>query len=220
VSDVGADDICEVCEIFSSIQGESTHAGRPCAFVRLAGCPFDCNWCDTGYARLPGQPMRVAQILAIVESLGIPLVEVTGGEPLAQEGVYPLLEALVARDGEVLLETSGLVATDRVPRGVRTILDLKAPSSGQSHSIVWENLERLRPGDEVKFVVADRGDYTWMREVLGSRPELGERAVLVSPAAGLLEPARLAEWILADRLPVRLNLQLHRILWPDRDRGV
>jgi len=211
--------VCNVSEIFASIQGESTHAGRPCAFVRLAGCPFDCTWCDTAHARSGGRRMAFDEIVREVAALGLPLVEVTGGEPLAQEGVYPLLDALLQAGHEVLLETSGLMDTTRIPAGIKTILDLKPPSSGESHRIVWENLDRLGPEDEVKIVLADRADYDWLREVLASRPALAGRTILTSPAAGRLDPAELASWILGDRLPVRLNIQIHKVIWPGEERG-
>ncbi|MBN1421783.1 MAG: radical SAM protein, partial [Planctomycetes bacterium] len=187
--------VCDVWEIFASIQGESTHAGRPCAFVRLAGCPFDCTWCDTVHARGAGRRMAIEEIVERVAAFRLPLVEVTGGEPLAQEGVYPLLDALLGAGFEVLLETSGLIDTARIPARVETILDVKPPSSGQSHRIVWENLGRLGPGDEVKIVVADRTDYDWMRDVLAARRELAGRTILASPAAGRLDPSQLAAWI-------------------------
>ncbi|MFZ0889875.1 MAG: radical SAM protein [Candidatus Binataceae bacterium] len=211
-----------VNEIFYSLQGESTHAGRPCVFVRLAGCDLRCNWCDTEYAFDEGRKMTVAEVVEQVEACRCPLVEITGGEPLVQEGgVYLLIAALLERGHELMLETSGAHDVSRVDPRVIKVMDLKCPGSGQCERNLWSNLEHLTARDEVKFVIADRADFEWAREVLGSRA-LAERvnAVLFSCASGRLAPARLTAWMLADRVPARFQLQLHKHIWPPNARGV
>jgi 7-carboxy-7-deazaguanine synthase len=208
-------------EIFHSVQGESTYAGRPCVFVRLTACDLRCSWCDTPYAFHEGRKRSLDDILAEVDRYGCPLVEVTGGEPLLQEEVYPLMEALVARGRTVLLETGGHRSTELVPAGVTTILDVKCPGSGESHRNDPANLERLRPHDEVKFVVKDRADYEFARDVV-TRHDLGARAAAVhfSPVHDVLSPRELSEWVLADQLPVRVQLQIHKLIWDPQTRGV
>ena len=208
-----------VNEIFHSIQGESTHAGLPCVFVRLTGCNLRCAWCDTAYAFHEGRWMTPEAILAEVEATGCRLVEVTGGEPLLQEGTIDLMRRLLERGFTVLLETGGSLPIDAVPERVRIILDVKCPGSGESDRNRWENLARLRPGDEVKFVVAGPEDFAWAREVLRERRIDPER-VLMSPVWDRVEPAALARWILDSGLPVRLQVQLHKVLWPAALRGV
>lgn len=209
-----------VAEIFASIQGEGTRAGLPCAFIRLAGCNLRCRYCDTAYAQdeSEGREMAVEKAAEQVLAFGIPLVQVTGGEPLLQSACGDLIEELLAAGAEVLLETNGsLDITEVDPRVVR-IVDIKCPGSGSSDSFRWENLSDLRAEDEVKFVVCDRGDYEWARDVI-SRESLAERCkILISPAHGELEPARLAEWMVSDRLPVRLQVQVHKLIW-GRERG-
>ena len=188
--------------------------------VRLTGCNLDCSWCDTPHARTEGDEMFVDEILASVGRLGCGLVELTGGEPLYQDRAAGLLEAFCDAGFETLLETNGSLDISRVDRRVVRIVDFKCPSSGQSHRILWANVEQLRPADEAKFVIADREDYDFARDTLAEH-SLGERCtVIFSPAAGRLDPADLARWILRDNLPVRLGLQLHKIIWPDKDRGV
>jgi 7-carboxy-7-deazaguanine synthase len=208
-------------EIYISIQGESTYAGRPCVFVRLTACDLRCSWCDTPYAFHEGGKRSLDDILAEVERLGCPLVELTGGEPLLQEGVYALMESLLSRGHRVLLETGGHRSTERVPEAVVTILDVKCPGSGESHRNEWSNLERLRPHDEVKFVLKDRADYDFAREVL-AKFQLDSRvsAIHFSPVHGVLDPKELSEWVLHDRLPVRVQLQLHKYIWDPGARGV
>jgi len=210
-----------VNEIFHSIQGESTRAGMPCVFVRLTGCNLRCVWCDTAHAFHEGEPMSVQAVLDRVEGYGCPLVEVTGGEPLLQPEAIPLMRALLERGYEVLLETGGSLPIDEVPEGVRRIVDVKCPGSGESARNRWENLERLRPGDELKFVVADRRDYVWAVERIRELGLAGRVPLLVSPVHGALEPAELARWILEEEeLPLRIQLQLHKLLWPGVPRGV
>ncbi len=209
----------EISEIFHSIQGESIRAGRPCVFVRLAGCNLDCSYCDTAYARERGEPSTREAVVARVEAYRCRLVEITGGEPLLQEETPALVSSLLDRGREVLVETNGTLDISVLdPRAVR-IMDLKCPSSGESGKTRWENLARLTPRDEVKFVVAGREDYLWAKGVVREKLPAGP-AVLFSPAAGLLDPADLAAWIIADGLEARLQLQLQKIIWPDRDRGV
>jgi 7-carboxy-7-deazaguanine synthase len=207
-------------EIFHSIQGESTSAGEPCVFVRLAGCNLRCGWCDTAYAFHDGREMSVGQVLDRVEGYGCRMVEVTGGEPLLQAEVMPLLAALVERGHEVLLETGGSLPISRVPEGVRRIVDVKCPGSGESHRNRWENLDELRDGDELKFVLANREDYLWAVGQIGARGLAGRCPLLFSPVHGDLDAAELARWMLEDRLQVRLQLQLHKVLWPGVLRGV
>jgi 7-carboxy-7-deazaguanine synthase len=208
-------------EIFHSIQGESTHAGRPCVFVRLTACDLRCSWCDTAYAFTEGRKMSLEDVLADVESRGEKLVEITGGEPLLQKEVYPLMEALLARGHEVLLETGGHVPLTAVPAGVKKILDVKCPGSGEADRNHWDNLAALGPQDEVKFVISDREDYDYARRVLAEHNLAGRvGAVHFSPVHGVFEPRVLAEWVLADRLPVRVQLQLHKYIWAPTTRGV
>ena len=208
-------------EIFYSIQGESDHAGRPCVFVRLTACDLRCVWCDTPYAFHEGRRVAVDEVVAEVERYGCPLVEITGGEPLLQPDVYPLMDRLLAAGATVLLETGGHVSLERVPAAVVKVMDVKCPGSGESDRNAWDNLGRLADHDQVKFVIADRPDYEYARDVV-RRHTLDARAVAVlfSPVHGVLPPERLAEWVLADRLPVRLQVQLHKYLWGAETRGV
>ena len=208
-------------EIFYSIQGESTYAGRPCVFVRLTACDLRCSWCDTPYAFYEGRKQALEDVLADVDRMECPLVEGTGGEPLLQEDVYPLMQSLLDRGKTVLLETGGHRSTARVPEPVVTILDVKCPGSGEAHRNDWSNLDRLRRHDEVKCVVKDRDDYEFARDVI-ARYRLIEHAAAVhlSPVHGVLDLRRLAEWVLADRLPVRLQPQLHKYIWSPGTRGV
>ncbi len=210
----------KVNEIFHSIQGESTFAGEPCVFVRLTGCNLRCVWCDTEYAFHEGHPVSIDDVLAQVAAFGCPLVEVTGGEPLLQPEAIPLMQALVEQGYTVLLETGGSVTIEHVPAGVRRIVDIKCPASGESKRNLWPNLEHLREGDELKFVIAGRDDYTWATEQIRARNLAGRWPLLFSCVHGGLNPAELARWTLDDRLPVRLQLQLHRYLWPETVRGV
>ena len=207
-------------EIFHSIQGESTHAGRPCVFVRLTGCNLRCVWCDTAHAFHDGAPMTVEEVLARVASYRCRLVEITGGEPLLQPGAITLMSALLSGGYEVLLETGGSLPIEIVPEGVSRIVDVKCPGSGESHRNRWENVDALRSGDELKFVIADRADYEWAAEQVRSR-RLQERApILFSAVHDQLPSGALARWVLDDRLPVRVQIQMHKILWPGVPQGV
>ncbi|MEW6593681.1 MAG: radical SAM protein [Thermodesulfobacteriota bacterium] len=209
-------------EIFYSIQGESSCAGYPCVFVRLSGCNLRCRWCDARYTyEEPGTPWALPAILTEIDRYpATALVEITGGEPLLQEGVYPLMSHLLARGRNVLLETNGSVALDQVPQGVITIMDVKCPGSTMADRFDPANLARLRPGDELKFVLASRGDYEWATDFVQRHGLIGRFPIHFSPVTTELPPADLAGWLMADGLPVRLQLQLHTLLWPEKTRGV
>jgi 7-carboxy-7-deazaguanine synthase len=216
-----------VSELFFSLQGESTYAGLPCVFIRLAGCNLRCRYCDAAYTYEEAatvQPLSV--ILAFAARYPGAIVEITGGEPLLQAGVIPLLQALVDRDRTVLLETNGTLDLAPVPAGVITIMDVKCPGSGMEQANRPENIAMLKPHDEIKFVLCSRQDYEWAVAYITEHrlidPISGQahRHLLFSPVADQLPPAELAGWILEDSLPVRLQLQLHKILWPESDRGV
>ena len=208
-------------EIFHSIQGESTHAGRPCVFVRLTACDLRCTWCDTPYAFTEGRKMSVDDVAARVRDYNCDVVEITGGEPLLQKEVYPLMERLLHDGKTVMLETGGHLSAEQVPAGVVRVIDVKCPGSGEADKMHWPNLERLRSSDEIKFVLKDRADYDYARAVV-EKHELVSRcaAVLFSPVHGVLEAKELAAWILEDRLTVRLQLQVHKFVWGPEVRGV
>jgi 7-carboxy-7-deazaguanine synthase len=207
-------------EIYRSLQGESTFAGLPCVFIRLTACNLRCVYCDTPHAFTEGEVLGLDQTLARAIELGDDLVEITGGEPLLQAEVYPLMTRLANAGKTVLLETSGAVDTRAVDLRVRVILDIKTPGSGEVEANVWSNLDRLKPIDEVKFVLCSRADFDWAIEIVRSRDLTGRCAVMFSAAFGRVDPAELAGWILESRLPVRLQLQQHKILWDPSARGV
>jgi len=209
-----------VNEIFVSIQGESTWAGHPCVFVRLTGCPLRCRWCDTEYAFYEGERRDPDDLVDEACAPGLPLVEITGGEPLAQPGVHPLATALLERGRTVLVETSGAYDISVLPEDVITIMDLKCPSSGESDRNDLDNLDRLRPRDEIKFVIGTREDYEWAARLIRARDLDADRPVLLSAVWDELPHARLAAWVLEDRLPVRLQVQMHKVIWPGVERGV
>ena len=210
-----------VNEIFYSIQGESSYVGRPCVFVRLTACDLRCSWCDTAYAFDEGRKVSVSEVVTEVDAYQCALVEITGGEPLLQSDVYPLMERLITCDKTVLLETGGHIDTSDVPPAVIKVMDVKCPGSGEVERNAWTNLERLFPHDEVKFVIRDRADYEFARDVIG-RYQLEKRcaAVLFAPVHRVLEPRDLTTWSLEDRLPVRVQVQLHKYIWGDGARGV
>jgi len=210
----------EVSEIYRSLQGESTRAGLPCTLVRLTGCGLRCTYCDTAYAFDGGQGMPLSQVVEQVQALGSDLVLVTGGEPLEQPGAAALIQALADLGGTVMVETGGHVDIAAAAAATTVVLDLKTPGSGMAGRNRWENLDLLRSDDEIKFVLTSRRDYLWARDVMERKQLAGVCPILFSPVREQLDPAVLAGWILEDRLPVRLNLQLHRYVWPDADRGV
>ncbi len=208
-----------ITEIFHSIQGESTHAGRACVFVRLTGCNLRCRWCDSEYTFTGGEKMALDEVVAKVVSYGTKLVEITGGEPLAQGEAFELIRRLCDDGYEVLIETSGSIDITPVDERAKLIIDVKAPGSGESGKNRWENFDHLRPHDEIKFVLADRNDYDWARRVIAER-RLDRWTILFSPVWGELELKPLAEWMLADRVPARLQTQLHKHIWGVDVHGV
>jgi 7-carboxy-7-deazaguanine synthase len=207
-------------EIYTSIQGETHYAGLPCTLVRFAACDLRCTYCDTEYAFTGGQEVSVDAIVADVEARGVPLVLLTGGEPLLQRTLPELCSALLARNFEVMIETGGHRDTSALPAGVVVILDVKTPGSGESDKMLWANLERLGPRDAVKFVVTDERDYEWAREIIREKRLDARCNVLVSPSFGQVDPKALVAWMLRDKLPARLNLQIHKYVWPPDERGV
>lgn len=207
-------------EIYRSLQGESTFAGLPCVFIRLTACHLRCVYCDTPHAFSEGEPLGIDAIVARTMELGDDLVELTGGEPLLQPEVYPLMTRLADAGKTVLLETSGAIDTAAVDPRVRIILDIKTPGSGEADANVWTNLDRLRPTDEVKVVVCDRADFDWADDVVRRQGLTARCPVLFSAAFGRVNSTELAAWILESRLPVRLQLQQHKILWDPAARGV
>jgi len=210
----------KITEIFHSIQGESTLAGRPCVFVRLTACDLRCRWCDTEYAFTEGGPMELDAVVEQTLGYGCPLVEITGGEPLLQPETPELCARLLAAGCEVMVETGGHRDIGVLPAGVRVILDVKCPGSGECDRNRWENLDALRPGGEVKFVIADRADYEWARVLVRERNLAARFPVLFSPVFGELPYEALVGWILEDRLPVRFQAQLHKHIWDPGRRGV
>ena len=215
-------DTLQVNEIFHSLQGESTRAGLPCTFIRLAGCNLSCSWCDTRYAMdEPGRSLTIGMILAAIRPFDTKLVEITGGEPLLQKATPVLASALIAAGHDVIIETNGSMDISVLPHPVGRIMDLKTPSSGMASRNRMANLAHLGRGDEVKMVIADTEDYTWAVSVIQSPGYPGAPVeTLLSPAQAKVAPAELAAWILRDHLPVRLNLQQHKFIWPASERGV
>ncbi|HUF51672.1 MAG TPA: 7-carboxy-7-deazaguanine synthase QueE [Longimicrobiales bacterium] len=215
-----------VTEIFHSVQGESTWAGLPCTFIRLTGCPLRCTWCDTEYAFHGGEKMTLDDIIARVDAIGTRLVEVTGGEPLIQRNAFVLVERLLDRGCTVLVETSGAIDVAPLDPRAHRIMDLKCPDSGEAARNLWSNLDQLTARDEIKFVIASRTDYEWARAAIRERGldrkvENGElRALLFSPVWESMDFRQLAEWVLEDRLPVRYQIQLHKIIWGANVHGV
>ena len=211
-----------VTEIFRSIQGESTHAGRPCTFVRLTGCPMRCVWCDSEYTFTGGEHYSIDDIMTQVDAFGCKLVEVTGGEPLAQKEAFTLIERLCDEGYEVLIETGGYVSTAALDPRAKVILDIKCPASGEETRNDWSNLERLRADkDEVKFVIADEGDWIYARKLIEEKDlQSRAKAILISPAWGQLDLQQLADWIAGSGLNVRMQLQLHKYIWGPDVKGV
>jgi 7-carboxy-7-deazaguanine synthase len=215
-------DDLRITEIFLSIQGESTHAGRPCSFVRLTGCPMRCTWCDSIYTFTGGTRLSFDEIFAKLKEFGCNLVEVTGGEPLAQKNVFPFITKLCDAGFEVLIETGGYVSTEKIDERAAVILDVKCPASNEAERNHWANLERLRPEkDEVKFVVADLDDWDFAREIIKKYDlENRAKAILISPVFGVENLPEIAEAVANSNLRVRLNLQLHKYIWGADVHGV
>jgi 7-carboxy-7-deazaguanine synthase len=211
-----------ITEMFLSVQGESSHAGRPCAFVRLTGCPMRCVWCDSEYTFTGGTKIDFDEIFAKLEDFGCKLVEVTGGEPLAQKNVFPFITTLCDRGYEVLIETGGFVSTEKVDERAKIILDVKCPGSGESDRNCWANLERLRSDkDEVKFVIADIFDWGFAKGIINKfKLETCAKEVLISPVFGVKNLSEIAETVAKSGLKVRLNLQLHKYIWGKDVHGV
>jgi len=209
-----------ITEIYLSVQGESTHVGKPCVFVRLTGCNLRCVWCDSAFTFSGGAWQGLDQVVEQAHGFGVRTIEITGGEPLLQPAVMPLMERLLALGHDVLLETGGSLSIATVPEPVKVILDLKAPDSGEVERNLWENVALLRPHHEVKLVLASRRDYEWARDVIRDRALPSRCTVLLSPAWGLLDPKQLVEWMLEDRVDARLQLQLHKVVWDPSARGV
>ncbi|HEU5163425.1 MAG TPA: radical SAM protein [Thermoanaerobaculia bacterium] len=208
-----------ITEIFYSIQGESTHAGRPCIFIRLTGCNLRCSWCDSAYTFTGGEPMSIDAILEAIAKWDCRLVEVTGGEPLAQKESFELIRRLADAGYEVLIETSGSIDIEPVDPRAKVILDVKCPGSGEEAKNFWPNLSNLRPHDEVKFVIADRADYEYAREVV-QKHRLEGRPILFSPVWGAIDLKDLAAWMLEDGIEARFQVQLHKLIWGADARGV
>lgn len=208
-----------ITEIFHSIQGESSHAGRPCVFVRLTGCNLRCRWCDSVYTFTGGEKIGLEDVVERVRSFGCNLVEITGGEPLAQPEAFTLIERLCNDGYEVLIETSGSIDITPVDPRAKIILDIKCPGSGEVEKNRWANLETLRPHDEIKFVIADRADYDWARDII-AKHRLDRWTILISPVWGEMDMKMLAEWMLADRLNARFQTQLHKHIWGADVHGV
>ena len=211
-----------VTEIFRSIQGESTHAGRPCTFVRLTGCPMRCTWCDSEYTFTGGEHVSIDEVLNQVRDFGCRLVEVTGGEPLAQREAFDLIKRLCDERYEVLIETGGYVSTENLDQRAKVILDVKCPASGEAERNHWPNLNRLRPDlDEVKFVVADRADWDFARRVVKDYDlERRAKSILISPAWEQIDLQDLANWIVESGMDLRMQLQMHKQIWGPDARGV
>ncbi len=209
-----------ITEIYASIQGETQYAGLPCTLVRTTGCDLRCTYCDSAFAFHGGTEMTLPEIVTAVRELGAPLVLLTGGEPMLQREIGRLAELLLQAGYRVMIETSGAHAVDSLPEGVVRIIDVKTPASGESGRMRWDVLDGLREQDAVKFVIRDEADYRWAADLIRSRGLAGRTEVLLSPVHGVLDPQQLVGWILRDRLPARLNLQLHKYVWSPDARGV
>lgn len=202
-----------ITEIYASVQGETQYSGLPCTLIRTTGCDLRCGYCDTAYAFYGGKEMTLDEVVAEVRKLGTSLVLLTGGEPMLQRDIVALAELLVGQGYRVMIETSGAHPVDVLPHEVVRIVDVKTPGSGENHRVRWDVLDQLRPSDAVKFVLTDEGDYRWAAEVIRSRDLARKTEVLLSPVHGRLDPRQLVTWMLRDRLPARLNLQVHKYIW-------
>lgn len=210
----------KIYEIYTSIQGESSYQGLPCVFIRLSGCNLRCAWCDTAYAFFGGEEKSIKEIMAEVKEGGPLLVEITGGEPLMQSECYPLMKELCDQKYEVLLETGGSIDTIEVDPRVRKIIDLKTPSSLMVDENNWDNISRLNPGDELKFVIGDRADYDWALNIIKKNGLEEKTIVNLSPVHGVMSPSELTKWMLEDKIDVRVNVQLHKYIWGEHTVGV
>ncbi len=212
--------ILKITEIYSSVQGESSYTGLPCVFVRLSGCPLRCRWCDTVYSFKDGDAQSIEEIINKIDSFKIGLVELTGGEPLAQEGSFGLIDRLISRGFKVLIETGGSEPIERVNPAAHVIMDIKCPASGMSDKNLWSNIDVLKPSDEIKFVVADRQDFDWAIQICRENRLEDKCNLLFSPAWGHCKPDELVRWLLDDGIKARLNLQIHKYIWGPRAKGV
>jgi 7-carboxy-7-deazaguanine synthase len=210
----------KVNEIFYSIQGESSFAGLPCVFIRFTHCNLRCNYCDTEYAFYNGKELSIDEIIKEVDQYNCHLVEITGGEPLLQENIYPLIQDLFNHNYEVLLETGGHIDIGQVDKRVKIIMDIKCPSSGESDKVLWSNLEKLNSNTELKFVIGDKNDFDWALSVIEKNKFNQKNKVIFSPVFGQLENEKLADWILGSKLPIRMQLQIHKYIWHPDKKGV
>jgi len=210
----------KVNEIYMSVQGESSYTGLPCVFIRLTGCNLRCEWCDTAYAFYEGRSMSIDEIVDKVKSFGVNLVEITGGEPLIQENAYPLMNRLIGKGFKVMLETGGSLSLEKVPRDIIKIMDIKCPGSGEHKNNNLDNLKFLEPKDEVKFVILNRHDYEWCCDIIHKYKIDQIAHILISPVYDKLELKEMVKWILEDQLPVRVQTQLHKIIWDKNTIGV
>src|SRR4030067_708075 len=210
----------KVCEIFSSIQGESSFAGLPCTFIRLTGCNLRCSYCDTSYAYYEGQELTADEIIREVQRTGINLVEITGGEPLLQKEVYPLIERLLDKGYTVLVETNGSQSIKKIAKKAIVILDIKTPGSGMSKEMDFTNLDYIKSSNEIKFVITNREDYEWSKDIIQKYKLMEKCKLLFSPAFGTLPPENLVKWIIGDKLKIRFNLQLHKYIFSSEQRGI
>lgn len=212
--------LMRITEIYKSIQGESTYAGQPCVFIRTTGCNLRCTWCDSAFTFYGGQEMDLEEVLARVRSYRCRLVELTGGEPLLQKESRPLVRTLANEGHTVLIETGGSLDIRGFDPRVVIIMDIKCPGSGMTDAMRWENIDSLKPTDQIKFVIKDRQDYLWAAEILEQHRLLQRFTVLFSPVFGVMDPKQLAEWVLEDGLELQLQLQLHKYIWHPETRGV
>ena len=210
----------KVCEIFSSIQGESSFAGIPCTFIRLTGCNLRCSYCDTSHAYYEGQEFTVDEVIREVQRTGINLVEITGGEPLLQNEAHLLIKRLIDEGYKVLVETNGSQDIKKIDKKAIVILDIKTPNSGMSKEMDFSNLDYIKSSDEIKFVITNREDYEWSKDIIQKYKLMEECKLLFSPAFGILPPENLAKWIIGDKLKIRLNLQLHKYIFSSEQRGI
>jgi len=210
----------KVNEIYKSIQGESTYMGLPCTFIRLTFCNLRCSYCDTEYAFYDGIEIEINKIISKVNNLKTKLVEVTGGEPLVQEGCIDLLKKLIANNNDVLIETGGALSIKNIPKEVIIILDLKCPSSNMSEKNLWENIPLLKNNDQIKFVIGDREDYEWTKNIIKKYDLNKKHEVLLSPVFNKIESKEIVNWIIEDNLKVRFQMQIHKFIWDDKTKGV